>query len=85
MLISCKLRLNSFGNLCLINSSKNARLNNLMPRAKRDHYVPYEKNVESLKQQLRMPYDEWDSAHVDNIRDHEEAIVSLLTTRYYAK
>jgi hypothetical protein len=86
-LISSKLSkgVDSFGNLCLISSSKNARLNNLMPRAKRDHYPPYEKNVESLKQQLMMSYDEWDSAHADNIRSHEEVMVLLLTKRYCTK
>jgi len=72
----------SFGNLCLISSSKNSRLNNLMPRAKRDHYPPYEKNVESLKQQLMMSYDEWDSAHAIDINDHEVAMVSLLKQKY---
>lgn len=56
-----------------------------MPRAKRYHYPPYKNNVESLKQQLMMAYDELDSAHVDNIRSHEEAMVSLLTKRYCDK
>jgi hypothetical protein len=69
----------------LISDSKNVRLNNLMPRAKRYHYPPYKNNVESLKQQLMMAYDELDSAHVDNIRSHEEAMVSLLTKRYCDK
>jgi hypothetical protein len=45
----------------LISGSKSARLNNLMPRAKLYHYPPYENNVKSLKQQLMMAYDEWDS------------------------
>mgnify|MGYP000524815964 CR=1 FL=1 len=41
-----------FGNLCLISSSKNSRLSNHMPTAKKDYY--FKVGADSLKQQLMM-------------------------------
>lgn len=72
----------SFGNLCLISSSKNSKLSNLMPKAKKDHYPSSAKNIESLKQQLMMSYPEWNSEHADDIRDHEIAMATLLVKRH---
>ena len=72
----------SFGNLCLISSSKNSKLNNLMPKAKKDHYPASAKNIESLKQQLMMSYPEWNSEHAQDIKDHEIAMIKLLIKRH---
>lgn len=46
-----------FGNLCLISSSKNSRLSNHMPTAKKGYY--YKVGADSLKQQLMMEEDTW--------------------------
>lgn len=56
-----------FGNLCLISSSKNSRLSNHMPSAKRDFY--YKVGADSLKQQLMMENDNWEEKE---IRIHTE-------------
>ena len=72
----------SFGNLCLISSSKNSKLSNLMPKAKKDHYPSSAKNIESLKQQLMMSYPEWNSEHAEDIREHEIAMAELLVKRH---
>lgn len=72
----------SFGNLCLISSSKNSKLSNLMPKAKKDHYPSSAKNIESLKQQLMMSYPEWNSEHAEDIKGHEIAMVALLVKRH---
>jgi hypothetical protein len=54
--------LNSFGNLCLISHSKNSRLSNFMPQAKREYY---EKNpIDSIKQYLMMQSPRWDAASI---------------------
>jgi hypothetical protein len=72
----------SFGNLCLISSSKNSKLSNLMPKAKKDHYPSSAKNIESLKQQLMMSYPEWNSEHAQDINDHEVNMTALLVKRH---
>ena len=43
--------LHSFGNLCLISHSKNSRLSNFQPSAKREHFQPniVQKKIDSLK------------------------------------
>jgi len=68
----------SFGNLCLLSSSKNSKLSNLMPKAKKDHYPPNATNIESLKQQVMMLYDDWDSAHASDINSHEQQMIDIL-------
>lgn len=56
-----------FGNLCLISSSKNSRLSNHMPSAKKDYY--YKVGADSLKQQLMMEEGNWEEKE---IRIHTE-------------
>jgi hypothetical protein len=65
--------LNSFGNLCLISHSKNSRLSNFMPQAKKEHYR--NNTVDSVKQYLMMKYDRWDAA---NIAKHYDAMKNVL-------
>lgn len=62
--------LNSFGNLCLISHSKNSRLSNFMPEAKREYYR--NNTIDSVKQHLMMKFARWDeqsiAAHYDAMR-----------------
>ena len=51
-----------FGNLCLISSSKNSRLSNHMPTAKKDYY--FKVGADSLKQQLMMENDNWEEKEI---------------------
>lgn len=51
--------LNSFGNLCLISHSKNSRLSNFMPEAKREYYR--NNTIDSVKQHLMMKIQPWDT------------------------
>ncbi len=70
--------LNSFGNLCLISHSKNSRLSNFMPEAKKEYYQ--NNTIDSVKQYLMMKADTWDttaiSKHYDEMKD---VLVSSLT------
>ncbi|MDP4271681.1 MAG: DUF1524 domain-containing protein, partial [Bacteroidota bacterium] len=50
--------LDNFGNLCLISSSKNSRLSNFMPAAKKDYYRSSPK-IDSIKQRIMMEYEHW--------------------------
>lgn len=54
--------LNSFGNLCLISHSKNSRLSNFMPEAKREYYR--NNTIDSVKQRLMMNALPWDTAAI---------------------
>lgn len=47
-----------FGNLYLLSQSKNSRLSNLTPVAKRDIIKTW-KNCDSLKQVIMMSHDKW--------------------------
>ena len=51
-----------FGNLCLISSSKNSRLSNHMPSAKKDYY--FKVGADSLKQQLMMSEADWSEKQI---------------------
>ena len=51
--------LNSFGNLCLISHSKNSRLSNFMPQAKKEYYQ--NNTIDSIKQHLMMQLDTWNA------------------------
>ncbi|GAB2613506.1 DUF262 domain-containing protein [Belliella aquatica] len=62
-----------FGNLCLISSSKNSRLSNHMPEAKKDYY--FKAGIDSLKQSLMMKESVWDEA---TILKHGEEMKNLL-------
>jgi uncharacterized protein with ParB-like and HNH nuclease domain len=53
--------LDNFGNLCLISSSKNSRLSNYMPAAKKEHYRN-SPTIDSIKQRIMMEYDNWDTS-----------------------
>ncbi len=63
--------LNSFGNLCLISHSKNSRLSNFMPQAKKEYYQ--NNAIDSIKQYLMMQEDSWDeqaiTKHAQAMRD----------------
>lgn len=65
--------LNDFGNLCLISSSKNSKLSNNLPTAKKDYY--YKVGPDSLKQQLMMEYDNWGT---EEIRGHGNKMQEVL-------
>jgi hypothetical protein len=65
--------LNSFGNLCLISHSKNSRLSNFMPEAKKEHYR--NNTIDSVKQYLMMKSERWDE---ESIAEHYEAMKNLL-------
>jgi hypothetical protein len=75
----------SFGNLCLISRSKNSKLSNLLPNAKKDHYPAKAKNIESLKQQLMLSYPQWNSEHAEYINQHEKNMVELLKQMYLVR
>ncbi len=67
-----KVWLHNFGNLCLISSSKNSKLNNYMPFSKKEHYKN-SPTIDSLKQRIMMSYDQWDidgDNHFNEIEDH---------------
>lgn len=63
--------LNSFGNLCLISHSKNSRLSNFMPEAKKEHYQ--NNTIDSVKQHLMMKSHSWDkiaiAKHYDDMKE----------------
>jgi len=65
--------LNSFGNLCLISHSKNSRLSNFMPEAKKEYYRA--NVIDSVKQRLMMHYTQWDESA---ITDHEQQMLDVL-------
>ena len=70
--------LDSFGNLCLISHSKNSRLSNQPPIAKRSHYN--KQNLDSIKQWVMMEYNanDWDEK---SIADHQQKMIELLTAK----
>ena len=73
--------LHRFGNLCLISHSKNSRLSNLQPKAKRDHFKAAiaDKNMDTLKLyemiKLLDTSGEWGSRQ---IQEHEKSMLKLL-------
>jgi hypothetical protein len=73
--------LDSFGNLCLISHSKNSRLSNFQPKAKRDHFKASiaDKSIDSLKlyKMIKLMDDEnaWWS---NQIQTHEQRMLELL-------
>ncbi|GAT63650.1 GmrSD restriction endonuclease domain-containing protein [Paludibacter jiangxiensis] len=72
--------LDNFGNLCLISSSKNSRLSNFMPSAKKDHYRSSQK-IDSIKQRIMMEYEYWDTNgdnQFNEIKDHGERMKEIL-------
>lgn len=73
--------LHRFGNLCLISHSKNSRLSNYQPKAKRDHFQAAiaDRKVDSLKlyKMIRlMDYENgWGEAQIEQ---HEQEMVKIL-------
>lgn len=65
--------LDSFGNLCLISHSKNSRLSNFMPTAKKEYYQ--NGTIDSIKQYLMMENKHWDE---NNIKKHHREMISVL-------
>lgn len=65
--------LDKFGNLCLIDRSKNSTLGRYMPQAKKDHYVRVK--PDSLKQRLMMNETEWGK---EQIESHTENMIQKL-------
>ena len=63
-----------FGNLYLLSQSKNSRLSNLTPVAKRDIIKPWN-NCDSLKQVIMMSHDKWGE---DEIKVHGEKMLTIL-------
>jgi len=67
--------LDAFGNLCLISHSKNSRLSNFMPAAKKEYYS--NSQIDSIKQHLMMQSAEWDA---DTIRAHGQHMIEVLVS-----
>ena len=75
--------LNNFGNLCLISGSKNSRLSNFMPTAKKDYYTG-SSTIDSIKQRLMMEYEQWDTNGTNNhneIEEHSKKMIEILTKK----
>jgi uncharacterized protein with ParB-like and HNH nuclease domain len=71
--------LNHFGNLCLISRSKNSKLNNYMPTAKKEHYTNNPVS-ESLKQRIMMEVKEkWEETAIS---EHGEEMIEVLKDGY---
>ena len=73
--------LDNFGNLCLISGSKNSRLSNFMPAAKKDYYTG-SPTIDSIKQRIMMEYEHWDTNGTNNhneIKEHSEKMTEILT------
>lgn len=73
--------LHSFGNLCLISHSKNSRLSNFQPNAKRDHFKAAinEKKIDSLKlyEMIRI-IDITKQWGITEIEQHENKMLEIL-------
>lgn len=65
--------LNNFGNLCLISRSKNSKLSNYSPDAKKEHYL--NKDIDSVKQAIMMSYNNWGK---EEIEKHGKEMKKLL-------
>ena len=65
--------IHSFGNLCLISHSKNSRLSNFMPEAKKEYYK--NNTIDSIKQSLMMEFEKW---NVDSIKEHNDKMREIL-------
>lgn len=64
---------NLFGNLCLISSSKNSKLSNHMPEAKKEYY--FKVQPDSLKQKQMMKLPVWEE---QEIRSEGKKMIDLL-------
>lgn len=76
-----KEQLHRFGNLCLISHSKNSKLSNVQPSAKRDHFraAITNKNIDTLKlyEMIKLLNNTagWDKSQ---IAQHEQKMIQLL-------
>lgn len=68
--------LNSFGNLCLISHSKNSRLSNLTPEAKKEYYR--NNTIDSVKQYLMMDDQRWPRWNEASIKAHFDEMKTVL-------
>lgn len=68
--------LNSFGNLCLISHSKNSRLSNFMPEAKKEYYR--NNTIDSVKQHFMMDDQRWSRWNKTSIKTHFDEMKSVL-------
>lgn len=72
--------LHRFGNLCLISHSKNSKLSNVQPSAKRDHFKAAinDKNIDTLKLYKMIQHlnssGEWDA---EQIIEHEQQMLEV--------
>ncbi|MFZ3003828.1 MAG: DUF262 domain-containing HNH endonuclease family protein [Undibacterium umbellatum] len=72
--------LHRFGNLCLISHSKNSRLSNFQPKAKRDHFKAAinNKNIDTLKlYSMIKSMDARGEWGADQIQEHEKNMLSV--------
>ena len=65
--------LDNLGNLYLLSQSKNSRLSNLPPNAKKSYYP--KGDYDSLKQAIMMSYDKWTEVE---IKEHGEKMLTIL-------
>ncbi|MDK9783402.1 DUF262 domain-containing protein [Vibrio sp. B172a] len=76
-----KSELHRFGNLCLISHSKNSKLSNVQPSAKRDHFKAAinDKNIDTLKLYKMIQHlndsGKWDT---EQIIEHEQQMIEVL-------
>ena len=68
--------LNNFGNLCLISRSKNSKLSNNTPTAKKDYYI--NNDIDSIKQAIMMSYNNWGE---EEIEKHGKEMKKLLKSQ----
>ena len=74
--------LHNFGNLCLISGSKNSRLSDLLPIAKKEYYTG-SRTIDSIKQRIMMEYEQWDTNGTNNINEideHSKMMTGILTS-----
>ena len=68
---------NCFGNLCLISHSKNSKLSNHLPTAKREYYGT--SDFDSFKQKLMLnSAEQWGPANESEIKRHQDDMLDLL-------
>jgi len=68
--------LDSFGNLCLISHSKNSRLSNFMPDAKKEYYQ--NNTIDSVKQYFMMNDEKWPHWNEASIKKHFDEMRAVL-------
>ena len=71
--------LNNFGNLCLISRSKNSRLSNLPPEAKKSYYID-NRIKDSIKQGIMMSFEKW---YIKEIEEHGKEMIQLLLNKNF--